>query len=120
MSMASEQFDPNLVKNFWLSEAEEALHVANHLVEKMDYSYALFFGHLAIEKILKSIYVIRNKAHAPPTHNLLRLAKQAGLNLSESQSNEMVTVTSFNIEGRYPDFKKPSAKSARKNILRIK
>jgi HEPN domain-containing protein len=31
---------------FWITEAEEALEVASHLVAKSDYSYALFFGHL--------------------------------------------------------------------------
>jgi HEPN domain-containing protein len=29
---------------YWLTEAEEALRVADHLVERADYSYALFFG----------------------------------------------------------------------------
>ena len=38
------------IKNYWVSEAEESLGVARHLFEKEDYSYALFFGHLAIEK----------------------------------------------------------------------
>jgi HEPN domain-containing protein len=43
------------VRDFWLVEANEALQVADHLVEKGDYSYALFFGHLAIEKLLKAL-----------------------------------------------------------------
>lgn len=38
------------VKKYWLDEAVEALQVAKHLFEKKDYSYALFFGHLSIEK----------------------------------------------------------------------
>jgi hypothetical protein len=40
---------PN-IKSYWIKEADEALTVAEHLFEKGDYSYALFFGHLAIEK----------------------------------------------------------------------
>ncbi len=35
--------------DFWVEEALEALQVAEHLHEKGDYSYALFFGHLAIK-----------------------------------------------------------------------
>jgi len=54
--MKSEQFDVERVKTYWLTEAEEALQVADHLLEKADYSYALFFGHLAIEKLLKALY----------------------------------------------------------------
>ena len=48
--MDSERFDVDRVTAFWLTEAEEALRVADHLVETGDYSYALFFGHLAIER----------------------------------------------------------------------
>jgi hypothetical protein len=41
------EFDVGQVVSYWLIEADEALRVADHLVEKTDYSYALFFGHLA-------------------------------------------------------------------------
>jgi HEPN domain-containing protein len=40
---------------YWKVEAEESLKVAHHLIEKKDYSYALFFGHLAVEKLLKAL-----------------------------------------------------------------
>jgi HEPN domain-containing protein len=72
---SSSQFDAQSVADYWLTEAEESLRVAEHLVEKADYSYALFFGHLAIEKLLKALYALRLKGHAPPIHNLLRLAR---------------------------------------------
>lgn len=42
--------DIKVVESFWVAEAIEALQVADHLIEKEDYSYAFFFGHLAIEK----------------------------------------------------------------------
>ncbi len=53
--------DIQKVKDYWTEEATEALEVTRHLYEKKDYSYALFFAHLAIEKILKAIYVGRKK-----------------------------------------------------------
>jgi len=31
---------------YWLKTADQDWKVANHLFEKKDYSYALFFGHL--------------------------------------------------------------------------
>lgn len=88
---------------YWASEAEEALVVAGHLIAKKDYSYALFFGHLAIEKILKALHVAKLQSHAVPGHNLLRLAKAAGVELDEEKSDLLVTITAFNIEARYPD-----------------
>jgi len=104
--MNTEQFDAEKVKNYWLAEAREALQVAEHLVEKADYSYALFFGHLAIEKLLKALYAAKLQKHAPPTHNLLRLAKETGLKLDETRTEKLITITTFNIEARYPDMKR--------------
>ena len=40
------------IKSYWITEAKEALTAADHLLEKGDYSYALFFGHLSVEKLL--------------------------------------------------------------------
>ena len=104
--MEKETFDAEKVKTYWLTEAEEALQVAEHLVEKRDYSYALFFGHLAVEKLLKAVYVVRRAEHAPPVHNLLRLSKAAGLETDEAKTDALITITAFNIEARYPDVKR--------------
>ena len=60
--------------DYWIVESAEALEVAGHLFEKKDYSYALFFGHLSVEKMLKAIYVAKTGEHAPQIHNLVRLA----------------------------------------------
>lgn len=89
-----------------MTEAEEALQVAHHLIAKADYSYALFFGHLALEKMLKAACVHGLKQHAPPTHNLLRLAVTAGLDVDNETAEKLTTITAFNLEARYPDFKR--------------
>ena len=39
----------------WIQSAEDDWQVANHLMEKRDYPYALFLGQLSVEKILKAI-----------------------------------------------------------------
>ena len=57
--MEKKDLDIETIKRYWVTEAEEGLNVAGHLFEKGDYSYALFFGHLAIEKLLKGLYVER-------------------------------------------------------------
>ena len=69
--MEKKDLDIETIKRYWVTEAEEGLNVAGHLFEKGDYSYALFFGHLAIEKLLKGLYVERKHKHAPRIHNLL-------------------------------------------------
>jgi HEPN domain-containing protein len=104
--MKKGELDVKNIKLYWVTEAEEALTVADHLLEKGDYSYALFFGHLAVEKLLKGLHVIRQKEHAPPIHNLQRLARLAGLTLDESKTDTLILISSFNIEARYPDMKR--------------
>jgi HEPN domain-containing protein len=102
----SEPFDAGEVTSFWLIEADEALSVAHHLMEKSDYSYALFFGHLAVEKLLKALYAHRLGQHAPPIHSLLRLCRAVGLELSKAHEDALITITAFNMEARYPDMKR--------------
>ncbi len=104
--METQEFDVDQVQTFWVTEAEESLQVADHLVEKGDYSYALFFGHLAIEKLLKALYAVKVQQHAPPIHNLVRLARGAGVELDEARTDALVTITAFNLEARYPDIKR--------------
>jgi HEPN domain-containing protein len=102
----TEMLNSDEVSRYWRDEAEEALIILDHLFEKGDYSYALFFGHLAIEKLLKAVYVLYKKEHAPPIHNLPRLARMAGIFLSQERREQLVLITSFNIEARYPDLKR--------------
>jgi hypothetical protein len=37
---------------------------------------------------------------------LLRLARAAGLDVSDETAERLITVTAFNLEARYPDFKR--------------
>ncbi|TRO78819.1 HEPN domain-containing protein [Trichloromonas acetexigens] len=90
---------------YWLKSAETDWTVAEHLVEKRDYSYALFFGHLHLEKLLKAVFVYRYDEVPPFTHRLPFLAERAGLILSEERLELLETVTDFNLEARYPDEK---------------
>ena len=90
--MTYEELNLENIKSYWMIEADEALIVTDHLLEKKDYSYALFFGHLAVEKILKSLYVNNKKEHAPPIHNLQRLANLTGISLDEDKTEKLILI----------------------------
>lgn len=90
---------------YWLESSEDDWNVANHLFEKGDYSYSLFFGHLTIEKILKAIYLNKLRETPPYTHMLIYLAERVSLKMTDEQLELLETVTDFNIEARYPDEK---------------
>ena len=49
--------------------------------------------------------MIKHKIHAPPLHNLVRLAKEARLEPDEHQIDALIRITAYNIEARYPDIK---------------
>jgi HEPN domain-containing protein len=104
------------IKKYWLEEALEALNVADHLYEKNDYSYSLFFGHLAIEKLLKGFFVLKKGEHAPYIHNLQRLAEMLDIKLTDDQTEKLITITRFNLESRYPDQKRSFRKKCTKEF----
>jgi HEPN domain-containing protein len=74
-------------------------------LKKGDYSYALFFGHLTLEKMLKAYFVLIHGGTPPLTHRLVFLAEKSGLALTCEQQELLETVTDFNLEARYPDEK---------------
>ena len=75
------------------------------LYDSKRYNWALFIGHLVIEKLLKACYVRHNKEHPIFSHNLLKLALQSGIDVNDELQLQLVTITSFNINARYDDYK---------------
>lgn len=90
---------------YWVASAERDWTVAGHLFEKQDFSYALFLGHLTLEKLLKAVFASRKDETPPLTHRLPFLAERAELELSLEQLELLEVVTDFNLEARYPDEK---------------
>ena len=82
----------------------------------------IIFGHLTIEKILKSIYVNKLNESPPHTHRLVHLVEKITLELTEEQLELFETITDFNMEARYPDekfsFKKRCTKDFAEKYLR--
>ena len=72
-------------------------------MEKGDFPYVLFFGHLTIEKILKALFAGLSDEQPPFTHRLTYLAEKIGLKLSEKQLETLEIISDFNLEARYPD-----------------
>jgi HEPN domain-containing protein len=111
--------DHKEIIDYWVTEAEESLIVAEHLFEKRDFSYSLFFGHLAVEKMIKAILVKNGNSQVPRTHNLLRLAKAAQIRLNDAQQSSLIRITAFNLETRYPDYKKEFRKKCTQQFTRM-
>ena len=90
---------------YWITAAENDWRVSGHLYEKKDYPYALFFGHMTIEKLLKALYVCSFDDAPPYTHRLAYLAEKTGLKLTPEKLELLEIITDFHVEARYPDEK---------------
>ena len=90
---------------FWKTSAEKDWEVAQNLFEKKNYPQSLFFGHLALEKLLKAHWVKDNQEDFPPRiHNLNRLSEDTRLVLSPEDLAFLDKMNDFQLEGRYPDY----------------
>lgn len=100
----------------WQKSAEEDLLTADDLFKIGRYSGALFYCHLALEKILKALYVKINDTYPAPIHRLAKLAKDNRISLSDEQINYLNEITTFNVEARYDIFKEKLYKKATKQF----
>lgn len=104
MMMKHELNTEKLIR-YWIEGSDEDFETMMAMFHAKRYSWALFIGHLMIEKLLKAYFVKVNEIYPPQIHNLLRLAEQANLDLTEDQKQLFVTITAFNINARYDDYK---------------
>lgn len=93
------------VVEYWIKSSDNDSKTMEHLFKSRDYAWALFIGHLVIEKLLKAYYVNNIDINVPFIHDLLRLAERSKLQLSEEQKDFLDKVTTFNINARYDDYK---------------
>ena len=93
--------------NYWIKSSDNDYDVMLDLKEKKRNTYCLFFGQLLIEKLLKAYYAKINKSapYAPRTHELAYLANKMHMELTEEQVDMLETISDFNMEARYGDYK---------------
>ncbi len=94
--------------NYWTDGSDEDYDTMIYMKAGKKNTWCLFMGQMVIEKLLKALYVYKNKnaPYAPKSHDLLYLAKKAELELTERQEDLLDTITRFNINARYDDYKK--------------
>jgi len=90
---------------FWVQSSDLDFEAMVSLYKAKHYNWALFVGHLVIEKLLKACYVKVHNEHPPMIHNLLRLAGKAGIEMDKEKEDFFGEVTEFNITARYEDYK---------------
>ncbi len=103
--MNSKDLDKDKLIKYLIDGSDDDFETMIVMFDSKRYNWSLFIGHLMIEKFLKA-YFIKVKSDYPPfIHNLLRLAEKTDLALTDDKKEQLVTITAFNINARYDDYK---------------
>ena len=99
-------FDKEKILQSWIELSDEDFDTMIVMYDNRRFNWSLFLGHLVIEKLLKALYVKIHSKHPPYTHNLLKLIELNELKISNDDKVFYVTVSTFNLNARYDDYKK--------------
>lgn len=102
---------------YWLTASELDWKTANDIYSSnKNFHFCLFICHLVIEKLLKSLVVKETNEHPVKTHNLLRLAEIAKLDIKTDDVQFLEELNQFQLDTRYPDEKFSLYKLATKDF----
>ena len=89
----------------WVNGAIDALDTCDKLFESKKYHHALFFLHLALEKIIKALYISKVDGSPPYIHNLKLLIEMSKVKTDDEEIRELDEISEFNVSARYDDYK---------------
>ncbi len=75
------------------------------LYQTQNNNWALFMGHLVIEKLLKAVYVKSKDEFPPMIHDLRRICEKTDVELDLTHQILLDSISRFNINARYDDYK---------------
>ncbi|MDO9580935.1 MAG: HEPN domain-containing protein [Bacteroidales bacterium] len=103
--MDNEIINIDSIIQHWRESSEQNYATMQNLIKTKEFSWALFLGHLVIEKLLKALYVKRLQKHPVFSHDLLRLAKKIDVELPAGYDEWLDEITTFNLNARYDNYK---------------
>lgn len=87
----------------WFRQADYDVGTAKAMLDAGRHAYAVFFCHLAVEKALKGLLASGRTDLPPRTHNLIFLAKEAGLALPGDKAEFLFLLNRVSVLTRYPE-----------------
>jgi len=91
--------------NHWIEGADKDYKTMMDLYNTRNFNWSLFMGHLVLEKLLKALYTKKKEDYPPLIHDLRRICEKAEIELSEEKIIILDTITRFNINARYDDYR---------------
>ena len=107
------------IVKYWIDSAEVDALAMDNLFSNGHNLWALFVGHLVVEKLLKAYYANNVDTQVPRTHDLLKIAQKANLELTEERKDFLDEVTTFNLKARYPDYKNRFYRKATREFVNV-
>jgi len=92
--------------DYWIESSDEDYKTMLDLFNTKNYGWALFVGHLVIEKLLKAYYTKIHKDYLPMLHDLRRIGEKSGIIFDDNKLIIIETISQFNIQARYDDYKR--------------
>lgn len=97
--------DIDSIIQHWRESSAQNYSTMQNLIKTKEYSWALFMGHLVIEKLIKALYVKKMHQHPLFKHDLLFLIKKIDIELPANYDEWFDEITTFNLNARYDDYK---------------
>ncbi len=102
----------------WAERGLYDLETARAMLQSERFVYVPFCCQQAVEKLIKGL-VAKSTGKLPPrTHNLMLLAKRAGLEPGASQALLMRELTEYYVQSRYPEEIEPTSSMAWRDAAR--
>lgn len=79
------EFDKERIVKHWIESSDKDFKAMVDLYQTQNNNWALFMGHLVIEKLLKALYVQSKGEYPPMVHDLRRICEKAEIDLDMSQ-----------------------------------
>lgn len=98
-------FEKDRIIAHWVDSSDSDFKTMTDLFVTRNNHWALFMGHLLIEKLLKALYVKNLNDYPPSIHDLRRLCEKVGVVLDSDRQILFDSISRFNINARYDDYK---------------
>ena len=99
------EFDRERIVGHWIESSDKDFKTMIDFYNTQNNSWALFMGHLVIEKLLKSLYVKNKNEYPPLIHDLRRICEKANIEFDSNRKILLDSISRFNINARYDDYK---------------
>ncbi len=103
--MEEKEINVEKIIKHWIESSDKDFQTMEDMYKTKHYHWSLFLGHLVIEKLSKAVYVKNKNKYPPLIHDLRRILEKADITLNQERIVIFDTISRFNINARYDDYK---------------